>query len=173
MKSLVELQRLAVRRLLGVDMNDGFIEKLVVLFRPLPTSEIKLLNWTRKEKYVKLKRLERFSYYLERVLPCCCRDVGDGDGAGDPLLELGDSDTKEPFDWLIPEFRFWTLGVLADDTRRRDTSRDGWDELGELLQSANKLALWTDRADSLTGLIPGVIEMRISDELQLLFYAVE
>jgi hypothetical protein len=77
-------------------------------------------------------------------------------------LELGDSDTKEPFDWFMPEFRFWTLGVLADDTRRRDTSRDGWDELGELLQSANKLALWTDRADSLTGLIPGVIEMRIS-----------
>ena len=44
MKSLVELQRLAVCKLLGVDINDGLIEKLDALFRPFPTSEIKLLN---------------------------------------------------------------------------------------------------------------------------------
>jgi hypothetical protein len=103
MKSLVELQRLAVRRLLGVDMNDGFIEKLVVLFRPLPTSEIKLLNWTRKEKCVKLKRLERFviisrEYYRAVV------------GTSATVMEQ--------------VIRYWSSGILILKNRLTDSCRN-------------------------------------------------
>lgn len=45
-KSLVELHRLAVCRLFGVDTNDVRIEELGVLVLPCPISEIKLLNCT-------------------------------------------------------------------------------------------------------------------------------
>lgn len=91
-KSLVELHRLAVCRLFGVDTNDVRIEELGVLVLPCPISEIKLLNCT-----------------------CCGRDVGDGDGAGDALLELGHSDTSDPFDRDILEFRLCAIVALAED----------------------------------------------------------
>lgn len=164
MKSLVELHRLAIFRLLGIDINDGLIDETDALFRPFTTSEIKLLNWTRKErKTCETSKSRNTSCYFE-ITPCCCRDVGNGEGAGETLLELGLSDTKEPFDSFILEFRFWTLFVLANGTWRRDMSRDGWNELGAL-QSTKKLALWAERPDSLVGLLPGGIEMWCLDEI--------
>jgi hypothetical protein len=54
---------------------------------------------------VKLKNLEILLCFFF-ITPCCCRDVGDGEGAGEALEELGLSDTKEPLDSFILEFRF-------------------------------------------------------------------
>jgi hypothetical protein len=115
-----------------------------------------------QKELVKLKNLEILLCFFF-ITPCCCRDVGDGEGAGEALEELGLSDTKEPLDSFILEFRFWTLVVLDDDTWRLDMSRDGWHELG-VLQSTKPLALWAERADSLVGLLPDVIETQLLDQ---------
>lgn len=110
-KSLVELHLLAVCKLFGVDVNDVLINELGVLVLPFPTSEIKLLNCTGKPNIKSIMMDEvKISH---GIIPCCGRDVGDGDGAGDALLELGHSDTSDPFDLDILEFR--PIGALAED----------------------------------------------------------
>lgn len=49
-------------------------------------------------------------------VPCCCRYcVGEGEGAGEALFELVQSDAKDPFDWLIVELRLWATGMLLED----------------------------------------------------------